>query len=45
MSVYAITHGRLNVDITREAIKNGAADYIPKPFESTQILKAVFQAL
>ena len=36
-----IVTGYQSVEMAQEAIKNGAADYIPKPFESKQILKAV----
>lgn len=38
-----IVTGYQSVEMAQEAIKNGAADYIPKPFESKQILKAVAQ--
>ena len=40
-----IVTGYQSVETAQEAIKNGAADYIPKPFESKQILKAVANAL
>ena len=40
-----IVTGYQSVEMAQEAIKNGAADYIPKPFESKQILKAVAAAL
>ena len=40
-----IVTGYQSVEMAQEAIKNGAADYIPKPFESKQILKAVQTAL
>ena len=40
-----IVTGYQSVETAQEAIKNGAADYIPKPFESKQILKAVAQVL
>ena len=36
-----IVTGYQSVEMAQEAIKNGAADYIPKPFESKQILKAI----
>lgn len=36
-----IVTGYQSVEMAQEAIKAGAADYIPKPFESKQILKAV----
>ena len=35
--------GYQSVEMAQEAIHNGAADYIPKPFESKQILNAVAQ--
>ena len=40
-----IVTGYQSVEMAQEAIKNGAADYIPKPFESKHILKAVSQNL
>ena len=40
-----IVTGYQSVEMAQEAIKNGAADYIPKPFESKQILKAVSNCL
>ena len=40
-----IVTGYQSVETAQEAIKNGAADYIPKPFESKQILKAVSQCI
>ena len=36
-----IVTGYQSVEMAQEALKNGAADYIPKPFDSTEILKAV----
>ena len=36
-----IVTGYQSVEMAQEAIKLGASDYIPKPFESKQILKAV----
>ena len=36
-----IVTGYQSVEMAQEAIRNGASDYIPKPFESKQILKAV----
>ena len=36
-----IVTGYQSVEMAQEAIKNGAADYIPKPFESKEILKVV----
>ncbi len=40
-----IVTGYQSVEMAQEAVKNGAADYIPKPFDSKQIMKAVIQAL
>ena len=40
-----IVTGYQSVETAQEAIKNGASDYIPKPFESKQILKAVGQVI
>lgn len=40
-----IVTGYQSVEMAQEAIKNGAADYIPKPFESKQILQAVAVAV
>lgn len=40
-----IVTGYQSVETAQEALKNGASDYIPKPFESKQILKAVDQVL
>ena len=40
-----IVTGYQSVETAQEALKNGASDYIPKPFESKQILKAVAQVL
>lgn len=36
-----IITGYQSVEMAQEALKNGAADYIPKPFGSNEILKAV----
>jgi DNA-binding NtrC family response regulator len=38
-----IVTGYQSVEMAQEALRNGAADYIPKPFESKQILKSVAQ--
>ena len=38
-----IVTGYQSVELAQEALKNGAADYIPKPFDSKQILKVVAQ--
>lgn len=40
-----IVTGYQSVEMAQEAIKNGAADYIPKPFDSKQILKAVADSI
>ena len=36
-----IVTGYQSVEMAQEALKNGASDYIPKPFESKQLLKTV----
>ena len=36
-----IVTGYQSVEMAQEALKNGAADYIPKPFESKQIITAI----
>jgi len=36
-----IVTGYQSVEMSQEALKNGAADYIPKPFDSKEILKVV----
>src|SRR3989338_7597751 len=36
-----IVTGYQSVEMSQEALKNGAADYIPKPFDSKQITKIV----
>ena len=40
-----IVTGYQSVETAQEALRNGATDYIPKPFESKQILKAVARVL
>jgi DNA-binding NtrC family response regulator len=40
-----VVTGYQSVEMAREALKNGASDYIPKPFESKQILEAVAKVL
>jgi len=40
-----IVTGYQSVEMAQEALKLGAADYIPKPFESKQILKSVSSAI
>lgn len=40
-----IVTGYQSVETAQEALKNGASDYIPKPFESSDILDAVQKQL
>lgn len=40
-----VVTGYQSVEMAQEALKLGAADYIPKPFESKQIINAVRQIL
>ena len=40
-----IVTGYQSIEMAQEALKHGAADYIPKPFESKQILTAVLNIL
>lgn len=40
-----IVTGYQSVELAQEALKNGAADYIPKPFDSKHILKVVSQQI
>lgn len=40
-----IVTGYQSIEMAQEALKAGAADYIPKPFDTAQILKAVKHAL
>ena len=40
-----IVTGYQSVEMAQEALKNGAADYIPKPFDSKEILKIVAAVL
>ena len=40
-----IVTGYQSVEMAQEALKNGAADYIPKPFESKEILRTVSSIL
>ncbi len=40
-----VVSGYQSVEIAQEAIKFGASNYIPKPFESRQILKAVEEVI
>ena len=36
-----VVTGYQSVETAQEALRNGASDYIPKPFESRQILRAI----
>ena len=38
-----IVTGYQSVEIAQEALKNGASDYIPKPFESKHVLEVAAQ--
>lgn len=40
-----IVSGYQSTEIAKEALKAGACDYVPKPFESKTILSAVLSAL
>ena len=40
-----IVTGYQSVETAQEAVKNGAADYIPKPFESAHLKKAIAQLI
>ena len=40
-----IVTGYKSVEMAQEALRNGAADYLPKPFDSQHILSAVAAAL
>jgi DNA-binding NtrC family response regulator len=40
-----IVTGYQSVEMAQEAIKSGASDYIPKPFDTKQILKVVAQSI
>ena len=40
-----IVTGYQSVETAQEALKNGASDYIPKPFDSKEILEAVRKLL
>ena len=40
-----IVTGYQSVEMAQEALKHGAADYIPKPFESKNILSSIKSAL
>ena len=40
-----IVTGYQSVEMAQDSLKNGAADYIPKPFSSKQILKAIAETL
>lgn len=40
-----IVTGYQSVEMAQEAVRNGAADYIPKPFDTKQILKSLADIL
>ena len=40
-----IVTGYQSVEIAQEALKNGASDYIPKPFESKHVLEVAAELL
>ena len=40
-----IVTGYQSVEMAQEALKNGAVDYIPKPFESKQIISSINSSL
>ena len=40
-----IVTGYQSVEMAREAVHNGAADYIPKPFDSKHILKTLAEII
>ncbi len=40
-----IVTGYQSVEMAQEATKHGAADYIPKPFESKELLRSISSAL
>ena len=40
-----IVTGYQSVEMAQEALRLGAADYIPKPFESKQILSSIAEAI
>ncbi len=40
-----IVTGYQSVELAQEALKNGAADYIPKPFDSKHIQKVISKIL
>jgi DNA-binding NtrC family response regulator len=40
-----IVTGYQSVEMAQEAVRNGASDYIPKPFDSAHILDAVKKTL
>ena len=44
MPVIIVT-GYQSVEMAREALRDGAADYIPKPFDPEQVLKSLEAAL
>jgi DNA-binding NtrC family response regulator len=40
-----IVTGYQSVEMAQEALRNGAADYIPKPFDSKQIISALSNSI
>ena len=40
-----IVTGYQSVEMAQEALRNGASDYIPKPFDSKHVLKSIAQTL
>ena len=40
-----IVTGYKSVEMAEEALRNGAADYLPKPFDSQKILKVVAETI
>ncbi len=40
-----IVTGYQSVETAQEALRNGAADYIPKPFDSKHVLRSISQTL
>ena len=40
-----IVTGYQSVETAQEALRNGASDYIPKPFDSKHVLKSIAQTL
>jgi len=44
MPVIIVT-GYQSVEMAQDAIRSGAADYIPKPFDSKHVLKSIAESL